>query len=122
MTRCKQLRQERGETQQEVANLLGISRGAYANIENGKRKPDFETIFALADHFEVSVDYLLARDSPRRSVPEGLVNGSPELTEYLDYLAARPEMRMLFHVTKDATKEQVEAIVKMIESISGQQG
>lgn len=122
MTRYKQLRTEHGETQQNLADLLGISRGAYANIENGKRRPDFDTLFRLADHYDVSVDYILGRDAPRRKTAEELVNGSAELTDYLDYLAARPEMRMLFHVTKDATKEQVEAIVKMIESISGQQG
>lgn len=41
----------------------------------------------------------------------------PELREYLDQLRNRDEMRMLFSVTKGATKEQVEAIVKMIESM-----
>lgn len=63
--RLKDLRQARGETQAQIAQLLGISRAALANIENGKREPSFKTVDILARHFHVSVDYLLGRsDSP----------------------------------------------------------
>lgn len=43
-----------------------------------------------------------------------------DLKEYLDELRNRPEQRMLFSVTKTATKAQIEAIVKMVEEM--QQG
>ena len=65
MMRLKELRQASGETQAQIAQLLGISRAALANIENGKREPDFKTADILARHFDVSVDYLIGRvDSP----------------------------------------------------------
>ena len=42
------------------------------------------------------------------------------IAEYLEELRSRPEKRMLFSVTKNATKSQIEAIVRMIEEM--QQG
>ncbi len=62
MTQFKALRRDKGLTQQDVAALLGITRGAYANIENGKREPDFSVLFTLADYFNVSVDYLIGHE------------------------------------------------------------
>ena len=41
----------------------------------------------------------------------------PDLAQYLDILKNRPEMRMLFDVSKNATKEQIEAIVHFIEGM-----
>ena len=67
MEQLKKLRREFGETQETIANLVGITRGAYANIENGKREPDFHTVSVLADHFNVSIDYLLGRDEQQKN-------------------------------------------------------
>lgn len=67
MTRIKVLRQERGETQESLAALIGITRGAYANIENGKREPDIKTMAILANHFEVTIDYLLGREAAEKT-------------------------------------------------------
>lgn len=44
MTRLKELRKEKELTQQYIADMLGITRGAYTNIENGKREPDIATL------------------------------------------------------------------------------
>lgn len=65
MMRIKDLRRERGETQESMAVLIGITRGAYANIENGKREPDIKTMTALASHFGVTIDYLMGFDTKR---------------------------------------------------------
>ena len=117
MQYLKYFRSVKGYSQQKVADTLGISRQAYGNYENGKRQPNNEMLVKLSELYGVSVDQLLR--GPFSPEPKELINGSEELTEYLDGLATRPEMRMLFHVTKGATKEQIEAIVKMVETIRG---
>lgn len=61
----KKLRTEKGNTQQEIAEYLGIARGTYAHYEINKRRPDYEIIQKLADYFNVSVDYLLGRETPQ---------------------------------------------------------
>ena len=48
-----------------------------------------------------------------------LVNGDPELTEYLEALRDRPELRMLFSTTRNATKEDIEKTVRIIEALRG---
>ena len=64
MTRLKALRKNRNETQSEIAACLGVTRGAYANIENGRREPEYAALLTLADHFGVTVDYLLNHETP----------------------------------------------------------
>ena len=55
----KQLRQERGWSQQEVADRVGLNKMTISQYENGKRKPSFEMIEALAEVFHVDLNYLL---------------------------------------------------------------
>ena len=107
------LRKGAGMTQAELAARLGISKSAVSMYECGNREPELELLQAMADLFRVSVSALLGRREGE------LVNGDAELTEYLEALRDRPEMRMLFSVTKNATKEDVEAAVKIIEALRG---
>ncbi len=107
------LRRERGLTQAELAARLGISKSAVSMYERGNREPELELLEAMADVFGVSVSALLGRTEP------ALLNDDPELTRYLEQLRDRPELRMLFSVTKNATKQDVEAAVKIIEALRG---
>ena len=107
------LRRARKLTQAELAARLGISKSAVSMYERGNREPELVLLQAMADFFQVSVSSLLGREE------DPLVNADPELTEYLAGLRDRPELRMLFSVTKDATKEDVEAAVKIIEALRG---
>ena len=59
MKRLKELRIASGETQADIASMLGITRAAYTNIENEKREPDYETLKKLANHYSVSIDYFI---------------------------------------------------------------
>ena len=59
--RLKELRTEKGMTQNEVAKVIGYSSLSYARYEKGEREPDINTLCKLADYFEVSVDYLIGR-------------------------------------------------------------
>ena len=68
--RLKPLRLAAGQTQNDVAGLLGVSREAYSMYESGKRQPGLEALDILAAHFRVSVDYLIGRsDCPDLAVP-----------------------------------------------------
>ena len=55
----KELREEAGLKQSEVANMLGVTRQAYHAYEKGIRRPDPKTLKQLADIFHTSVDYIL---------------------------------------------------------------
>jgi len=59
--RIRELRKGAGETQVQVAQAIGVSPRYYQNLELGENLPGFECLIALADHFEVSLDYLAGR-------------------------------------------------------------
>ena len=112
--RVDDLLRERGITGSRMADDLGMSRSFMTELCKGRAKGvSVETAGRIADYLGVSVDYLLGREG-------GSKYADPverELSMYLDDMRRRPEKRMLFSVTKDATKEQIEAIVHMIEEL-----
>ena len=66
--RLRLLRTEKGVSQKQVAEKLGITEVGYQNYEVGRRKPNFDIIPSIADFFNVSLDYLFGRsDNPARS-------------------------------------------------------
>ena len=63
--RIKELRLERGMTQEEVGKLIGVKRYSVYGYEKGNNYPEVPGLIALADYFGVSTDYLLGRtDNP----------------------------------------------------------
>lgn len=66
----KSLRDEKGITQDGLANVLNVSRSSVANYETGVREPDIACLEDIADFFGVSVDYLLGRSSLKYKTPD----------------------------------------------------
>jgi len=73
MDRLKGLRIEKGVTQREIAELLGVTYQAYSYYEKGSREPSHEAVLKLADYFNVTTDYLLGRETPQK--PEERLEG-----------------------------------------------
>ena len=59
--RMKELRKERKLKQQELADEFSVKLRTYQGYEGGRSEPKFETLIALADLFDVTLDYLLGR-------------------------------------------------------------
>ena len=59
--RIKTLRKNRGLTQKQVAEGLKMTERNYQRYEADKIKPTYDGLNALADFFNVSVDYLMGR-------------------------------------------------------------
>lgn len=63
--RLKELRGSRNLTQKQLAQEVGASERGIQNYEICSRKPTYEMLVALADFFNVSIDYLVGRtDNP----------------------------------------------------------
>jgi repressor LexA len=61
MERLKNLRKKKGKTQQQMADLLGLSQQAYAAYENNTANPPIDILSKLANYFGITTDYLLGR-------------------------------------------------------------
>ena len=55
--RIRALRQERGETQVQVAEAIGVAESHYQRFERGANLPNLENVWKLADHFGVTIAY-----------------------------------------------------------------
>jgi transcriptional regulator with XRE-family HTH domain len=63
--RLRTLREQKGETQQDIADLLGVTKHAVSGYERGVRRPAGESALEvyemLADHFNVDLAYLVGQ-------------------------------------------------------------
>ena len=58
-TRLKCLRKDRGETQKDLADFLGIKQNQIGEMENGRKASTFAKLALLCEHYNISADYLL---------------------------------------------------------------
>ncbi|MDO5018327.1 MAG: helix-turn-helix transcriptional regulator [Lagierella massiliensis] len=66
--RIRELRKNKGVSQEELAEKLGVSRQAISKWESRQSTPDIDKIILLSDYFEVSTDYLIKGIEPLTSM------------------------------------------------------
>ena len=71
-SKIKAARLKKKMTQEQVAELLGVSRQTISNWENEKSYPDIISVIKMSDYYEASLDYLL--------------KGEQKMNTYYDYL------------------------------------
>lgn len=61
----RNLREDNDKTQNELADYLNIKQTTYSKYELGKINIPIEAFIKLADYYNVTVDYLIGRDSKK---------------------------------------------------------
>lgn len=99
------LRESHNLTQQEVANVLNMTRSSYAYYEIGKHSPSVETVNTLAKMYNVSIDQIMN---------SGFVLRAPEVPyktmelQYFDELTDEErELVIKYRVMSDENKEKL---------------
>lgn len=69
--KLKELRKARGLSQEELSEVLDVSRQSISKYENGTAEPDLDKLAILVKFFDVSFDYLLGEDG--REAAEAIV-------------------------------------------------
>lgn len=59
--RLRDLREDSDKNQSEIAKILDIDQRTYSNYETGKREIPVRHLIALADYYNVSIDYIVGR-------------------------------------------------------------
>lgn len=112
--RIQALCKSKGVSGSRMCLDLGISKSTLSDMKSGRKSGvSIPTAQKIAGYFGISVDELYGEEQTEKP----LINEDEELTEYLHILKTRPEVRMLFQLSKDATKEDVEAAVRIIEAL-----
>ncbi len=100
--RIKELRENKKESQQKLAMLLNVSQTMISRYELEQAYPDVEMLIKLAQHFGVSVDYL--------------IGVSESKLPYTKSNLSEQEQQMLF-LFKRLSKTQKEKAVSYIEGM-----
>lgn len=82
------LRRQAGLSQEELANLLGLTRQAVQKWEAGTSRPDMDNLTALAGYFHVSLDYLVTGREDA---------GSPPPPEYAPAVPSQSTTTVIHH-------------------------
>lgn len=95
--RLKQLRQEADLSQAEFAQQIGTSKSSINMYERGEREPGIETLEAIADYFNVDMDYLLGKSDHRNKAAwlEGI-----DKTVDLEVLRSQIKFENLFPIER----------------------
>lgn len=65
-SRLSQLMEESETNKLQLSKDIGVSSSLLSAWEKGNKKPSFDNLVALADRFNVSIDYLVCRTSERK--------------------------------------------------------
>lgn len=96
----KDLCRQKGISIATLEKELGF--GGKSMFKWATSSPSVDKAQAVADYFNVSVDYLLGRESKEQALQRAF---------------ERPGMRMLFSVTEDCSAEEIEQAIKIIEAL-----
>lgn len=79
--RLSRLRRERGMSQEDLAEVVGVTRQAVQKWESGASRPDMDNLVALSRYFGVTLDYLITGEaSPLPG--QGAVQGQTVINNY----------------------------------------
>lgn len=123
--KIKQIRIDKGLSQKEAAEQLGLSYSTYSNYENNNRTPKYATLKQIADGLEVSIDDLISASfiAPLESNFQEDIANSDMLNDYMhevgEFLYYNPKHKALFDASMEVKPGDVELAKQMLDRING---
>ena len=114
----KYLRNRDKLSQSELAEKLGVAKSTISMYEVGKREPDFEPLEAIADLFNVDMNFLLGKDGSENDDHYYL---NDETRQIAQEAFENPELRTLFKVARDIPPERLRAHIEFMKSLKEQE-
>ena len=104
MLRLKELREQRRLNQEGLALKLNVSQSTISAYEIGERVPDLETLIAISNLFNVSLDYLAGLSDLKQQIRQSDL--SPNELEHLH----------TYRQLSDADREKIRAYIDGLQS------
>ncbi len=80
--RLRELRDDRGLNQENIANILNVDRSTIAGYETRGRETSYSNLMILAELFDVSIDYLIGYSDVKNHGPRKIY-AAEELIDYV---------------------------------------
>ena len=106
----KALRDSLNMTQEEFGKSIGLAKSTYNNYETGVRKPKSDFWIAIAQKYNVSIDYLMGIENPQNENQPAPTNGD-ELEE---------DDKRIIELLHQLTPENRERVFEIIKALASQ--
>jgi repressor LexA len=113
-SRLKKLRKNKGLTQEELGELIGLGKSAVCCYEKELRSPSSETIIDLVNIFAVSADYLLGIDELVEITFEDNKTYIPMTNEEIKFIEELKKDKMVYDILFEDPKRGADLIKKKI--------
>lgn len=110
------LRTKKGLSQAKLAQELKLSTGIIGMYESGRRMPSIEAQEAIADYFNVTLDYLMGRD------PKSIYYLDPETANLAQELFENPDLRILFDAAQNSKPQDLKLAADLLKRMKGIDG
>lgn len=97
----KEIRKEKGFTQKDLADAIGVDISSISKYETGVSFPSMEVTRKLADVLGVSADRIIGRE----------MTDDDEVQQLLREFKDNPELKILFDKVKNCTPEELKALM-----------
>lgn len=124
--RIKRIQENKQLSNQAFANLIDSSSASLSHLYGGRNKPSLQIIMAVAESFDVSVDYLLygkqksttPSDIPVEQISKSVSKGiekTDETRSFNDHSKSEPDASLEAHSSKISgqSSQQIESIIIM---------
>lgn len=104
----KELRLDKGMTQEDLSLKLNLSRSSISKYETGENEPTLEILILCSNLFNVSIDYLLGRtrNAATYNTLHIIKEHSPETQKKLNYI-----------ISKFKSKKYIDMIYSLLRNI-----
>lgn len=108
----KIIRNQNKLTQQQVADVLGISRSAYCGYETGRRSPDMDTFMKLSEFYGISVDKFIGKIPAKYVYDDEFVDSQPEARYLAQLSKEETDLIINLRLSSDETKKEIYNLAK----------
>ena len=115
--RLRTIMKERGLSNSAIAKLCDIDKSNITRYLSGTYEAKQDVVYRMASRLNINPAWLMGYDVPIEADSNVIPSEDDDLSSYLEELRTRPEMKMLFKTSKGMTKEQIQAVVQMIENL-----
>lgn len=112
--KLKELREKKGISQAELANVLDVAQQTVASWEKEKSSPNYDILQKIADYFHVTTDELLGRETPGYFIDKETARIANEMKE-------NPGRRVLFDATRNLSPEKIKQVKDFVDFITRDQ-
>ena len=120
--RLRELRKQKGYSQQELADKINVTKQTISQYERGVREPDYDNLLALCDIFNVSAGYLLGKEdvtmrflnTDELQMVESGYYLNPETAQIAQEIFDDPYLHALFDAARGTKPEDMKMAADML--------